>query len=260
VPVPPPPRVAGELFGSKLEQVRIYAELLADVGVERGLIGPAETQRLWDRHLLNSAVVAELIPLGEELTAGTGRIELADLGSGAGLPGLVLAILLPCIRVVLVEPMARRTAFLQECVGELGLGNVVVRRARAEDLAGEIQADVVTARAVASLDRLAVLASGLARPGGLVLAIKGASAGAELERAWPVLRQLGATGAEVVTAGSGLIDQPATVVRFRTKRDVAAGDRSVGNRSGRRPTLPTETRGRFGGTSGGSQKPSGLGC
>jgi len=130
----------------------------------------------------------------------------------------VLAILLPHIRVVLVEPMARRTAFLEECVGELGLGNVAVCRARAEDLVGEIWADVVTARAVASLDRLAVLASGLARPGGLVLAIKGATAAAELERAWPVLRRLGATGAEVVTAGNGLVDQPATVVRFRTKQ------------------------------------------
>ena len=247
MPVPPPPPVAREVFGSKLEQVQIYAELLASTAVERGLIGPAETRRLWDRHLLNSAVVAELFPdtavepaqsprsfgqsaatagtrprqtasAGEELTAGTGAIELADLGSGAGLPGLVLAILLPHIRVVLVEPMARRTAFLEECVGELGLGNVAVCRARAEDLVGEIWADVVTARAVASLDRLAVLASGLARPGGLVLAIKGATAAAELERAWPVLRRLGATGAEVVTAGNGLVDQPATVVRFRTKQ------------------------------------------
>jgi len=197
--------------------------------------------------LLNSAVVAELIPApaavpartprlagqraatagakpfaratsGAELTAGRSRIELADLGSGAGLPGLVLAILLPEIRVVLVEPMARRTSFLEECVGELGLGNVTVCRGRAEDLAGEIRADVVTARAVASLDRLAVLASGLARPGGLVLAIKGATAAAELEQARPVLRQLGATAAEIVTAGSGLVEQPATVVKFRTRR------------------------------------------
>ena len=247
MPVPPPPPVASEVFGSKLEQVQIYAQLLAGAGVERGLIGPAEAQRLWDRHLLNSAVVAELIPApaavpgrtprpvgrraavagakpfapatsGAELTAGRSRIELADLGSGAGLPGLVLAILLPEVRVVLVEPMARRTAFLEECVGGLGLGNVAVCRGRAENLAGEILADVVTARAVARLDRLAVLASGLARPGGLVLAINGATAAAELEQAGPVLRQLGATGAEVVTAGSGLVDQPATVVRFRTRR------------------------------------------
>ena len=211
------------------------------------MIGPGETQRLWDRHLLNSAVVAELIPQtaveparsqrpigesaatagithrsrgtsGEKLAAAQAGIELADLGSGAGLPGLVLAIVLPHIQVVLVEPMARRTTFLEECVSELGLRNVAVCRGRAEDLAGEIRADVVTARAVASLDRLAVLASALARPGGLVLAIKGATAAAELERARPVLRQLGATGAEIVAAGSGLVDQPATVVRFRTRQ------------------------------------------
>jgi len=132
------------------------------------------------------------------------------------LPGLVLAILLPDVRVVLVEPLARRTTFLRECVAELGLGNVQVRRARAEDLAGEIQADVVTSRAVARLDRLAVLASGLARPGGLVLAIKGAAAAEELASALPVLHRLGATDPEVVFAGAGLLDRPTIVVRFRT--------------------------------------------
>jgi len=188
--------------------VLIYAQLLGSSGVERGLIGPAETARLWERHLLNCGVVAELVPTTSD--------ELVDLGSGAGLPGLVLAILLPEVRVVLVEPMERRTAFLMECVAELGLGNVEVLRARAEELAGQIQADVVTARAVASLDRLAVLASGLARPGGLVLAIKGATADEELERARPVLRKLGATGAEVVSAGADLLETPTTVVLFRT--------------------------------------------
>src|SRR5712692_218000 len=195
VAVPPPPAAAAELFGPKLRQVQIYAQLLAGAGVERGLIGPAEAERLWDRHLLNSGVVAELVPGAGAERAGPSRrargqgqvpappqvaaprtsagapavpepVELADLGSGAGLPGLVLAIMLPDVRVVLVEPMARRTTFLRECVIELGLNNVEVRRARAEDLAGEIQADVVTSRAVARLDRLAVLASGLARPGG----------------------------------------------------------------------------------------------
>ena len=143
-------------------------------------------------------------------------VELADLGSGAGLPGIVLAILLPGVRVVLVEPKVRRTTFLRECVAELGLGNVEVRRARAEDLTGEIRADVVTSRAVARLDRLAGLASGLARPGGLVLALKGATAGEELARALPVLRRLGATGAEIVSVGAGLVEPPTSVVRFRT--------------------------------------------
>jgi 16S rRNA (guanine527-N7)-methyltransferase len=118
--------------------------------------------------------------------------------------------------------MARRTTFLAECVNDLGLTNVEICRGRAEDLAGEIQADVVTARAVARLDRLAVLAAGLCEPGGLVLAIKGASAAAELDEARPALRRLGATDAEVVTAGDdfvaqGLIQQPTTVVRFRVR-------------------------------------------
>jgi 16S rRNA (guanine527-N7)-methyltransferase len=209
------PAAARELFGAKLRQAQAYAALLAGAGVERGLIGPAEAGRLWERHLINSGLVAELLP---ECSAGGGQ--LADLGSGAGLPGVVLAILCPDLRVTLVEPMARRTTFLAECVNDLGLTNVEICRGRAEDLAGEIQADVVTARAVARLDRLAVLAAGLCRPDGLVLAIKGASAAAELDDARPALRRLGATDAEVVTAGDdfvarGLIQQPTTVVRFR---------------------------------------------
>jgi len=213
--IPDPPPAARDLFGSRLSRIEAYAELLAGPGVERGLIGPGETERLWDRHLLNSGAVAELIP------AAPGRkpLQLADLGSGAGLPGIVLAIMLPEVSVTLVEPMARRTVFLQECIAQLGLSNAQVRRGRAEELAGEIEADVVTARAVASLDRLAGLAAGLARSGGLVLAIKGAAAGTELDRARPVLRRLGATGTEIVVAGAGLLDQPTTVVRFRTREN-----------------------------------------
>ena len=193
--------------------------MLAGPGVERGLIGPGETGRLWERHLLNSAAVAELVP-----PAADGSLWLADLGSGAGLPGIVLAIMLPGVQVVLVEPMARRTAFLTECAEALRLPNVAVRRGRAEVLAGEVEADVVTSRAVARLDRLAGLAAGLARPGGVVLAIKGASAQEELKQAERELRRLGARDAEVVLAGSGLLEPPATVVRFRTgARRVPAG-------------------------------------
>jgi len=209
---------ACELFGPKLPEIVKYAQLLVGTGVERGLIGPAEAERIWDRHLLNCGVVAELIPATPSEPA-----EVADLGSGAGLPGLVLAILLPQVRVTLVEPMARRAAFLLEAMAELGLGNVQVRRARAEELAGKIRADVVTSRAVARLDRLAVLAVGLARPGGLVLAIKGAAARQELDRARPVLRRIGATGAEVVSAGAGLLDQPTIVVRFKTRQSAEPG-------------------------------------
>jgi 16S rRNA (guanine527-N7)-methyltransferase len=200
-----PPPAAEAVFGPFLPVAERYARLLAGPGVLRGLIGPAEAARLWDRHLLNCGVVAGLVPSPSELV---------DLGSGAGLPGLVLAMLLPDVRVVLLEPMARRVAFLRDCITELGLGNVVVHRARAQEAAGQFAADVVTARAVAPLDRLAGLALGLARPGGLILAIKGAGAAAEVARAGPVLDRLGATGVQVVLAGTGLVAEPATVVRF----------------------------------------------
>jgi len=219
--VPVPTHAARELFGSKLPQAEAYAKLLAGPGVRRGLIGPAEAERIWDRHLVNSGLVVELLPAAQaEASAGARPIRVADLGSGAGLPGIVLAILRPDVSIVLVEPMARRTAFLAECAAELGLCNVEVCRARAEELAGKVEADVVTSRAVAPLDRLAVLSAGLCRPGGLVLAIKGASANAELERARPVLRQLGADEVDLVIAGSGLagpVGRPTTVIRFRTR-------------------------------------------
>jgi 16S rRNA (guanine527-N7)-methyltransferase len=218
--VPAPPQAARELFGSRLPQAQAYAELLIRAGVERGLIGPGEAARIWDRHLINSGLVAALLPRSPQ---GAEPIGLADLGSGAGLPGIVLAILRPDIAVLLVEPMARRTAFLAECAEELSLGNVQVRRGRAEDLAGQIQADVVTARAVARLDRLAALAAGLARPGGLVLAVKGANAGAELDRARPLLRRMGATDVELVRVGIGVVEQPTTVVSFRTARKARPG-------------------------------------
>lgn len=199
------PEPARAVFGPVISIAERYAGLLAGPGVERGLIGPAESARLWDRHLINCAVVAELIPQPSSVI---------DLGSGAGLPGLVLAMLLPEARVTLLEPMARRVTFLTECIGELGLSNVAVHRGRAEDVAGRLAADVVTARAVAPLGRLAGLALALTRPGGLVLAIKGASAEQELAQARPALRQLGATSIEIVRAGAGRVDEPATVVRF----------------------------------------------
>lgn len=193
------------MFGPALGAALRYAELLAGPGVERGLIGPRETPRLWDRHLINCAAVAELVPQGSSLI---------DLGSGAGLPGVVLAMLLPDSEVVLLEPLARRAAFLEETVQELGLGNTAVRRARAEDVAGQLSADVVTARAVAPMERLADLALGLVRPGGLVLAIKGAAAAQELAQAGPVLRRLGVQDAAVLEAGRGKVSPPPIVVRL----------------------------------------------
>ena len=218
--VPPPPPGARAMFGPALGLAERYAELLAGPGVERGLIGPRETARLWDRHLMNCAAVADLVP---------DPCSVVDLGSGAGLPGLVLAMLLPDSEVVLLEPMARRAEFLEECVRMLGVRGAAVCRARAQDVAGQLAADVVTARAVAPLERLAGLALGLVRPGGLVLAMKGAGAARELARAGPVLRRLGVRDATVVRAPSCEVSPPPTVVRL-TAPASADGDPGVARR------------------------------
>jgi 16S rRNA (guanine527-N7)-methyltransferase len=199
-----PPPEASEVFGDALEVASLFAEILATDGVERGLIGPRETPRLWDRHLLNCAALTELLP-----DSG----DLVDIGSGAGLPGVVLAMLRPGMRVVLLEPMLRRSVFLDECVAKLGLSNVTVVRGRAEDLAGDIEADFATARAVAPLDRLAGWAAGLLRPGGQILAIKGQSAEQELAAARPVLSRLHVRSAEVMRVGQGRVISATTVVR-----------------------------------------------
>jgi 16S rRNA (guanine527-N7)-methyltransferase len=200
---PPPPGAAG-VFGPALDQAVAFARILATRGVEQGLIGPHEVPRLWDRHLLNCAVVTELI----DVRCRT----LVDIGSGAGLPGLVLAMVRPELDITLLEPMERRCRFLAECTAELGLANASVLRGRAEET--RLRADVATARAVAPLARLAELAAGMVRPGGMVLAIKGRTAAEELKKARPVLRRIGARGAEVVRAGQGKVDPATTVVRF----------------------------------------------
>ena len=204
VPAPPAPASAADVFGPARPTALAYAGILATRGVQRGLLGPREVPRLWDRHLLNCAVVADL----NEQRRGT----LLDLGSGAGLPGLVLAMVLPDVTVTLLEPMERRCRFLTECVTELGLANVSVLRGRAEDVT--LRTDVVTARAVAPLPRLAELALGVVRPGGMVLAIKGRTAAEELRAAGPVLRRIGARDAQVVRAGQGKVVPATTVVRF----------------------------------------------
>jgi 16S rRNA (guanine527-N7)-methyltransferase len=210
------------VFGSALGLAQRYAGLLVGPGTEQGLIGPREAARLWDRHLMNCAAVAELVPH---------PCSVIDLGSGAGLPGVVLAMLLPDSDIVLLEPMARRAAFLQECVRVLGLGNVAVRCARAEDMTGQLEVDVVTARAVAPMKRLAGLALGLVRPGGVVLAIKGAGAAQDLAEAGPVLSRLDVRGVEVLQAGRGKVSPPLTVIRL-TAASAPALD-TVGKRHGR---------------------------
>jgi 16S rRNA (guanine527-N7)-methyltransferase len=193
------------VFGTALPLAERYVRMLAGPGVIRGLLGPREVPRLWTRHVLNCAAVADLVPRPSALI---------DLGSGAGLPGIVLALLLPDVQVTLLERMERRSLFLDECVQELGLRNAQVYRATAEEVAGKLAADVVTARAVAPLDRLAGLAAGLVRPGGLILAVKGAAAEEEVAQARPVLRRLGMRDVAVVRAGDGKVDRAATVVRM----------------------------------------------
>jgi len=193
------------VFGTALPLAERYVQMLAGPGVTRGLLGPREVPRLWTRHVLNCAAIADLVPRPSALI---------DLGSGAGLPGIVLALLLPDVQVTLLERMERRSLFLDECVQELGLRNAQVSRATAEEVAGKLAADVVTARAVAPLDRLAGLAAGLVRPGGLILAVKGAAAEQEVAQARPVLRRLGMREVAVVRAGDGKVDRAATVVRM----------------------------------------------
>jgi 16S rRNA (guanine527-N7)-methyltransferase len=207
--VPAAPAAARGILGDALPRVERYAGLLAGAGVERGVLGPNEVPRLWERHLLNSAVIAELVPR---------PCSLVDLGSGAGLPGIVLALVLPDVEVVLLEPALRRAAFLEECVADLALGNATVVRARAEEMAGALAADVVTARAVAPLDRLAALALGLLRPGGIVLAVKGAKAAEEVRAAQRALSRLGVRDVKVLTAGGGKVNPAATVVRLTARR------------------------------------------
>jgi len=173
------------------------------------VIGPRETPRLWDRHLLNCAVVVDLVPDGTAVI---------DLGSGAGLPGLPMALARPDLSLTLVEPLARRVVFLTRCADELGLQSVEVLRARAEELEGKLIAPVVTARAVAPLDRLAGWALPLVDNGGRMLAVKGASAAAELARCQDGVRAAGAASARIVELGTGLLDSPTVVVEVTRGR------------------------------------------
>ncbi len=175
------------MFGSAWPQVLRYADLLADAGVVRGLIGPREVPRLWDRHLLNCVQIAGAFPAGSRV---------CDLGSGAGLPGLVVALARPDVQMTLLEPLLRRTTFLDEVVADLGVDNVRVVRGRAEEHAGA-GFDAVTARAVAPLERLVRWALPMCRPGGTLVAMKGAGAAEELAGAEQALRRAGAASSRV---------------------------------------------------------------
>ena len=197
--------VGRQLFGERYELAVRYEEILRTDGVERGLIGPRESGRMWERHLLNCAALGPAVPTGSTVV---------DVGSGAGLPGLVLAISRPDLAVCLVEPLLRRATFLTEVVQRLGLSGVEVRRARAEALHGRLLVDVVTARAVAPLERLAGWSLPLLRPGGVLLALKGDLAQDELAAAEPALPRLGAASWSIDVLGDGLVDPPVRVVRI----------------------------------------------
>ena len=217
------------VFGDRLPLAERYAELLTTDAVVRGLIGPREAPRIWDRHLLNCAVIEALIPVGASVV---------DVGSGAGLPGMVLAVARPDLTVTLVEPLARRTAFLTEAVETLGLERTTVVRARAEECVGKLPAaDVVTARAVAPLDRLAGWCLPLAAVGGRLLALKGASAGAELASllsgSATTLARLGAGEATVRSCGEGVLEEPTTVVEIVRERAIGPSGKA-GKKAGRK--------------------------
>ncbi len=196
------PAAAAEVFGDQLELARQFTRNLAEHGEELGLIGPLELPRLWTRHILNCGIVAPLLK---------GRV--GDVGSGAGLPGLVLAIARPDVEFVLIEPMERRVAWLKDQVAELGLKNVTVVRDRAEDVRQDILLDQVTARAVSALKKLIPMTAPLVRPGGELVLMKGAGAPAEIDAAAKQIRQFKLRNVEVLTLGEGLLEEVTRVVR-----------------------------------------------
>ncbi|RAN71407.1 16S rRNA (guanine(527)-N(7))-methyltransferase RsmG [Bacillus sp. SRB_336] len=200
---------AEQIFGGRLDLAKRYVEHLATSGIERGLIGPREVPRLWSRHVLNCAVVAELIDDGARV---------ADVGSGAGLPGLCLAIARPDLHLTLIEPLERRVVWLEEVVMDLGLDNVEIIRARAEQAVEKVECDVVTARAVSALNTLAPLTIPLLGGTGELLAIKGRSAEEEISKAARTIKKLGGIQTEVLTAGAGILSEPTTVVRVKVQR------------------------------------------
>ncbi|MEO8106777.1 MAG: 16S rRNA (guanine(527)-N(7))-methyltransferase RsmG [Actinomycetes bacterium] len=194
------------MFADATPAVEVFAGWLAGPGVERGLLGPREVDRLWSRHVMNCAVLEPFVPKASSV---------CDLGAGAGLPGIVLALMRPDLRMTLLEPLLRRATFLEEVVADLDLGATSVVRARAEDYQRERPAhDVVVARAVAPIDRLAGWAMPLLRPGGVLLALKGSTAADEVAAAGSALDRLGLADREVVTVGEGAdVTQVVRIVR-----------------------------------------------
>lgn len=200
------PAAAAELFGDRIEVARAFTAALAREGEERGLIGPLELPRLWTRHILNSAIAAPLF-----------HGSVADIGSGAGLPGLVLAIARPDVEWTLIEPMERRITWLNEQVLDLGLTNVTVLRARAEDVRPLEEFDVVTARAVSALRTLIPLTAPLVRDGGELTLLKGMNVSNEIDAAQKQIKKFRLTDVRVEVLGEGVLPETTRVVRARVR-------------------------------------------
>ena len=197
------PESAKAIFGPQIEKVRAFAQKLANDSDDLGLLGPRELDKLWSRHILNSAVVAETVKAGDLV---------ADVGSGAGLPGIPMAIALPEAHFVLIEPMERRSNWMLEVIEELGLTNIEVRRARAEEVL-DLKFDIVTARAVAALDKLLRLTVHLLKPGGSLIALKGSKAAEEIEAAKRLQKKLGIASFEIQICGEKFLAEPTSVVK-----------------------------------------------
>jgi 16S rRNA (guanine527-N7)-methyltransferase len=232
--LPPAPEQAREVFGDRFDDAVRYAELLADAGVQRGLIGPREVPRLWERHLLNCAVLSEVVPEG---------VTVCDVGSGAGLPGIPLALVRGDLKITLLEPLLRRTTFLTEVVELLGLHHVTVVRGRAEEVLGKLPpVHVVTARAVAPLDRLATWGIPLLRPYGEMLALKGDTADEELKAAASALSKLGAVETDVLQVGEGVVDPLSTVVQVKVGESPGGVRFAAKRAKAARPARPSRRR------------------
>lgn len=204
-----PNAAAVELFGVAYSAMSHFAQMLIDEGELRGLIGPRELPRLWSRHLVNSAAIVDFVP---------SRAQMLDVGSGAGFPGLVAAIMRPDVDVHLVEPMQRRVEWLLDVVAELGLDNVTVHHKRAEELHGQGKADVVTSRAVANLRKLLPLTMPLVRSGGSLVALKGRKAADEVDEARKLFKKFHVASARVHEVPSVMEDESTMVVQLRTYR------------------------------------------
>ena len=197
------PESANAIFGPQIEKARAFAQKLANDSDDLGLLGPRELDKLWSRHILNSAVVSETVKAGDLV---------ADVGSGAGLPGIPMAIALPEASFVLIEPMERRSSWMLEVIEELGLTNLEVRRARAEEVL-DLKFDIVTARAVAALDKLLRLTVHLLKPGGSLIALKGSKAAEEIEAAKRLQKKLGIASFEIEICGEKFLAEPTSVVK-----------------------------------------------